>query len=463
MITYNPPMDGSRRQVELEIPEDLYRVCRKRQKDSARRARTQRQLSVKLRRYVREGARKLGLELDDNLEPVAIPGLMNAETVRRDAEEIVERLSAEYLRGRFSRIVSEAAEESSAVPPERPKPVRRAPELPKKKPPAGVWPPRRTDGKNPAEAKAEPPFPAFPEIRSEGGTLEGSPVGSEPKDVPEITDAPGSSLAVADSAACEEIAGAAAAAKTNGAEISIRSESGSRARTISNEPGIGFAEASPNGPDSVLWDEIEALENRAKHWQTECDAARTALFEANERARRAEEALLGRPNGTQTDDAPRVLARLLLHPNTRVTLTEALSTASSLYPDRMVVLPSAFESAEKLDPVSTRGGRLLKLLVKLTTDYYDVLTEKGDAEARKVFSPAEYSACESDTVRTGGLGRMRDFVYAGEKIRMEQHLKIGIAANTSVTLRVYFAWIAEERKFVVGYCGEHLPVASHRT
>lgn len=456
MITYNPPMDGSRRQVELEISEDFYRACRKKQKDAAGRARKRRLLNVKMRRYVQQEARKMGFELDDNLEPAEIPGFMNAETLRKEAQDIVEKLTAEYLRGRFSRIVSEAAE-SSAVLPERPKPVRRAPERPKKKPSAGVWPPRRTDGKNPAEGKTEPLGTTFPDIRSEGGTLDVAKVGAESKDVPEGGDVSGSSLAVADPSACEEIAAVAEAAASRGAGVSIRNERDDRERTVSSEPGIAAVS------DADLWEEIEALENSVKHWQSECEAARTALFEANGRARRAEEALLSKSNGTQADDSARVLARLLLHPNARVTITEALRTASSLYPERLVVLPSAFESAEKLDPVSTRGGRLLKLLVKLSTDYYDVLTEKGDAEARRVFSPSEYSACESDTVRTGGLGRMRDFAYGDEKIRMEQHLKIGIAANMSVTLRVYFAWIAEERRFVIGYCGEHLPVASHRT
>ena len=45
---------------------------------------------------------------------------------------------------------------------------------------------------------------------------------------------------------------------------------------------------------------------------------------------------------------------------------------------------------------------------------------------------------------------------------MEQHLKIGIAADTSRTLRCYFAWLADERKLVIGHCGEHLPVSSHK-
>lgn len=112
--------------------------------------------------------------------------------------------------------------------------------------------------------------------------------------------------------------------------------------------------------------------------------------------------------------------------------------------------------------MSTRGSRLQKLLVTLGTEYYEALAGKGDSEARRVFSSSEYSACESETVRSGGLGRLREFSYNGEQIRIEQHLKIGVAADTAKTLRCYFAWFADEQRIVVGVCGEHLAVASYR-
>lgn len=231
----------------------------------------------------------------------------------------------------------------------------------------------------------------------------------------------------------------------------------------------GDGENSGEKPDTpmgeLLWEEVESLEGQVRHWRSEYEEAQKELHEAHTARRRTEELLLAgkREEEWCSQETALTLARLVVNPNLRVTPVEALRTAAQLFANRIVVLPAAYESAEKVDRNFKRGGKLLKLLLKLGTDYYDVLTEKGDAEARKVFSPSEYSACESDTVRSGGLGRLRDFVYNGESVRMEQHLKIGIAADTSVTLRCYFAWIAEERKFVVGYCGEHLPVASHRT
>ena len=232
----------------------------------------------------------------------------------------------------------------------------------------------------------------------------------------------------------------------------------------------GDGEDRSETPDTpmgeLLWEEVESLEGQVRHWRSEYEEAQKELHEAHTARRRTEELLLAGKKEEEalcSQETALTLARLVVNPNLRVTPVEALRTAAQLFANRIVVLPAAYESAEKVDRNFKRGGKLLKLLLKLGTDYYDVLTEKGDAEARKVFSSSEYSACESDTVRSGGLGRLRDFVYNGESVRMEQHLKIGIAADTSVTLRCYFAWIAEERKFVVGYCGEHLPVASHRT
>ena len=55
---------------------------------------------------------------------------------------------------------------------------------------------------------------------------------------------------------------------------------------------------------------------------------------------------------------------------------------------------------------------------------------------------------------------MRDFVYGGRKIRMSRHLRIGNAVDRTRTLRCYFAWVPEEGKIVIGYCGEHLPVSN---
>lgn len=398
----------------------LRREVRSQRKAVAERARQERQYLRRMKRDVVKNVAPYGIVTDDNLRVLSYRGLTDPLSLRQ-AQNVVARMIEDFRR-------HNAVEEAGRKFAQKPQPV---PE------PSNVMAlPKTFTTQCPLEVANEEEVGVLvpSSLRHVGGTLDGSPVGEIAK--------------VAEEKAPEE-----PVKPIVENEVEAEEEKGNE-RTISFESGA-------SGSDAALWEEIEALENRVKHWQAECEAARTALFEANERTRRVEEAFLSKANGTQSDEGSHVLARLLVNPNARVTLSEALTTASSLYPEKMVVLPSAYESAEKLDDVSTRGGRLLKLLIKLGSEYYEALAGKGDSEARHVFSPSEYSACESETVRWGGLGRLREFSYNGTQIRMEQHLKIGVAADTSKTLRCYFAWLADERRIVIGHCGEHLPVASH--
>lgn len=222
-------------------------------------------------------------------------------------------------------------------------------------------------------------------------------------------------------------------------------------------------EVRSQNTEDALWEEIEMLENSVKYWQNACETAEAALHKAEEARRRAEAAAFCKKVDAEWGaEAGKRLAQLVVNANRRIALSDALEIAEGVLPDRLTVLPSAYESARKLDGVSKRGNRLLTLLLKLGTEYFDVLVEKGDAEARKIFTPSEYAACESDTAAGGHLGRRREFVINGEAVRMEQHLKIGVSSDTSLTLRCYFVWKADARRFVIGYCGEHLPVALHK-
>lgn len=255
--------------------------------------------------------------------------------------------------------------------------------------------------------------------------------------------------------------------------VGCGSSSDSDSETESDEPDFaGRASNQAPSPDvrhqardnteALFLEEIEALEARVRHWQTACEAAEKERHRAQALYRQAEAAFIARRREPTSElaGASARLARLLVNPHESITLSEALSLASVILADRIVVLSSAKDSAGKLDYVSKRGRRLLTLLLKLGTAYYDALVEKGDSVARKVFSPAEYSACESDAVKSGANRRSREFVYDGNAVCMEQHLRIGTSSDTSVTIRCYFAWIAQAGKIVIGHCGEHLPISS---
>jgi len=137
------------------------------------------------------------------------------------------------------------------------------------------------------------------------------------------------------------------------------------------------------------------------------------------------------------------------------TVSECLVLLKSVYPDRIVLLPSALDSAQ--DHIHFQEtARFMNLLYKLGGEYYDILIEKGDSEARKVLGNG-YAPTESDTTKGNPKAvRERTFHYNGQDITMFQHLKIGIKDSSIDSIRLYFEWDADTRKIVIGHCGRHL-------
>jgi hypothetical protein len=126
---------------------------------------------------------------------------------------------------------------------------------------------------------------------------------------------------------------------------------------------------------------------------------------------------------------------------------------SVIFPDRVTVLDSAFESAKESSSFQF-GEKAFELLWCLATEYWEQVQRNGDTEARKLFGNS-YSAKEKTVLTNSGRER-RTFVYCGECIQMDKHLKIGTADNASDTLRIHFEWIAKEKRIVIGHCGKHL-------
>ena len=135
-------------------------------------------------------------------------------------------------------------------------------------------------------------------------------------------------------------------------------------------------------------------------------------------------------------------------------LESSLRIISSLFSDRIVVLSSAYESAQ--DSYGFRHRKkAFGLLWSLCTDYWKALAAgEGDVTARQCFG-AGYAAKESDTLSTAGR-RRRTFSYRDQEILMEKHLKIGVADNKTETLRVHFEWIGDTKLIIIGHCGGHL-------
>lgn len=275
----------------------LRREVRNQRKAVAERARQERQFLRRMKRDVVKNISPYGIVTDDNLRVVSFRGLTDPLSLRQ-AQNIVARMVSDFRR-------HNAVEEAGRMLQPKPQLVRPKKTCPVREPsnveahPKTFSTGRLSDVDN--DEAIEILLPAG--LRHVGGTLDGSPVGEDPKGEFHLVDNECSTLFTADEDACGEIAKVAEEKEPEEPGKPVIENEGEQGneRTISYESGA-------SGSDEALWEEIEALENRVKHWQSECEAARTALFEANERTRRVEEAFLSKANGTQSDEGSHVLA-----------------------------------------------------------------------------------------------------------------------------------------------------------
>lgn len=157
--------------------------------------------------------------------------------------------------------------------------------------------------------------------------------------------------------------------------------------------------------------------------------------------------------GPLADEARQVLFAAM---GDDLALHDCLRAISLLFPDRIVILDSAWKSAK--DATEFRHPRkAFSLLHKLCTDYWEcVVAGRGDGDARAVFGSA-FSARESETVENNRRARsLRTFRYKGRPVEMMMHLRIGNKPSTAETFRAHFEWDAAEKRVVLGHCGKHL-------
>ncbi|EIL90718.1 hypothetical protein [Rhodanobacter spathiphylli] len=140
---------------------------------------------------------------------------------------------------------------------------------------------------------------------------------------------------------------------------------------------------------------------------------------------------------------------------------ECLQAIQQAYPKRVTVLDSAYDSADEHARFDA-GRRLLRLLKTLCTDYIEQIEAGGDNAARKCFTVDEYAATESESTQANtDMRRKRTFKHDGNQLEMYRHLKVGKADDERKSIRVYFEWLSNEKKVVIGHCGGHLPIISH--
>ena len=137
------------------------------------------------------------------------------------------------------------------------------------------------------------------------------------------------------------------------------------------------------------------------------------------------------------------------------TLEQSLTIISTFFPDRIVVLDSAYESAQDSREF-IYGKRAFDLLWSFANEYWSALANgQGDLIGKRAFGANDFAQNEGGALSTLGKKR-RTFDYRGTDILMEKHLKIGIKDSVAETLRIHFEWTASEKRLVIGHCGKHL-------
>lgn len=237
-------------------------------------------------------------------------------------------------------------------------------------------------------------------------------------------------------------------------------------RTLSNSTDNSALQVE----NSALWKELETQEENYRNLEQDRDSAELSKMELDDKNQELQDRIRNleyktdalQVVGASTVNAPDVnfLFEIAAQP-TPPNAEDCLKAIQLAFPHRCEILDSAWQSARAMNSFQN-GRRLLSLVRRLATDYVDAVESGGDNQARMVFSSDEYSANESETVESSpSLSAKRRFTYKGEIVEMFKHLKIGKADNVAHTLRVHFAWVPHERKIVIGYCGEHLPIANH--
>ena len=126
--------------------------------------------------------------------------------------------------------------------------------------------------------------------------------------------------------------------------------------------------------------------------------------------------------------------------------------------DRIVVTQKALDSAKEVNTVFKRTDKLLELICKLASSYYDTIVQNSDADGRNIFGSGSFSSHESESINNSTNPKFlvdRTLKIGGKSIRLEKHLKIGTDSNNAYTLRIYFYFNPDDKKIYIGYCGKH--------
>lgn len=213
--------------------------------------------------------------------------------------------------------------------------------------------------------------------------------------------------------------------------------------------------------DAEAWEEIATDQERSYSDATAKVDELTRTVQRLEGEKRALERKAAQCAAPSHDDgAARVAECLQSIPRD---LADLLKLAHSIWPDRIVVLPEAMDSAKSYDGNLAEEWDIVR---SAATALYGLLFEDDDCEGRVADefqrrTGYELTFSESSATRArADLMKMRERNYGGRTVDISAHIKGRSQKNT---FRLHFYIDRENELIVIGHAGCHMKTAgSHR-
>lgn len=144
---------------------------------------------------------------------------------------------------------------------------------------------------------------------------------------------------------------------------------------------------------------------------------------------------------------------------------EALQLAQKIYPDKLIFLPEAIESARTFASGEANDvfNVLRTMAIHLWPLYFENNVEEGTIDSRyQAESGYELAFHESSmTNNNSSLKKLRERSYDGKTVDITPHVK-GKCGKRDSKFRVHFYVDNEKKLLVIGHCGAHLETAGTR-
>lgn len=221
------------------------------------------------------------------------------------------------------------------------------------------------------------------------------------------------------------------------------------------------AESERLRSDAEAWEEIATDQERSYSDATAKVDELTRTVQRLEGEKRALERKAAQCAAPSDDDgAARVAECLQVIPRD---LADLLKLARSIWPDRIVVLPEAMDSAKSYDGNLAEEWDIVR---GVATALYGLLFEDDGCEGRVADefqrrTGYELTFSESSATRArADLMKMRERSYGGRTVDISAHIKGRSQKNT---FRLHFYIDRENELIVIGHAGCHMKTAgSHR-